>query len=453
MQWTAGHSLHNSKYTIEQVLGGGGFGITYRARDNSSNRLVAIKTLNPWIQEQPDFAKHQERFIQEAFRLARCNHPNIIKVYDISQEEYLWYIVMEFVEGRNLEEYLQIRGVLSEIEAGKYIQQIGDALTYIHQQGFLHRDVKPANIMVKQNSTTAILIDFGATREFVAGKTQLHTSIVTKYFSPLEQYQQRAKRGEYTDVYALAATYYYLVTKEYPYPALYRQQGLQLIPPQQHNPTLSDRINNLILQGMTLEPENRPQSIQQWLQSESNSSTVPPSSQLQLSNSPLPSSNQPSATVIHHHSDGSILYQLRDLLAAQNWQEADRYTYTVILKMVDRQAQGWIDKDTIQNFPCKYLTILDQLWCKYSQERFGFSIQKKLWQQVSGRISYLDEFQLGDRVGWRVNGIWLDYEDLCFELNAPIGHLPTCVLGRWLWSWTWKGQCAAFFSRVESCKI
>ena len=264
--WKPGTRLQSGRYEINKVLGYGGSGITYRAKEYPQGHPVAIKTLNAIIQNEPDFSKHQERFIQEAFCLAKCNHPHVIKVHNVCQEGQLWCMVMDHVAGGTIRQYVNYKNGISEQEALNYIQQIGSALTYIHEQGFIHRDVKPGNIMLRKRDMQAILIDFGLAREFVQDKIQTHTNSRTESFAPLEQYELTAKRGAYTDVYALAATLYYVLTLQLPFPAPFRQQGATLIPPKQHNSDISDPVNVAILQGMELRPEKRPQSIQEWLQ-------------------------------------------------------------------------------------------------------------------------------------------------------------------------------------------
>ena len=264
--WQPGTIIQDGKYTIAKILGYGGSGVTYRAQENPSGNLVAIKTLNALMQTRSDFGKHQERFVQEAFRLAKCSHPHVIRVDNICQEGVLWCMVMECVVGGDLRQYAVAKGGLHEAEALRYIQQIGSALDYVHQQKFLHRDVKPANIMLRKQTMEAILIDFGLAREFVQDEIQTHTNSRTESFAPIEQYEKTAKRGAYTDVYALAATFYYVLTLQLPFPAPFRRQGAALIPPQQHNPNISDRINLAILKGMELNPENRSPSISAWLE-------------------------------------------------------------------------------------------------------------------------------------------------------------------------------------------
>ncbi|HEY9601560.1 MAG TPA: protein kinase, partial [Allocoleopsis sp.] len=125
MAWASGQKLQGGKYTIEQELGEGGFGITYRARDNNG-RKVAIKTLNKTVQSRPDFAKFQQDFLNEALRLARCSHPHIVRVDEVIQEGQLWCIVMEYIDGEDLASRIENKGALQEAEALRYIQQIGE---------------------------------------------------------------------------------------------------------------------------------------------------------------------------------------------------------------------------------------------------------------------------------------------------------------------------------------
>lgn len=264
MAWVSGHQLQGGKYLIEQELGKGGFGITYRAKDNNG-RLVVIKTLNEQVQSRPDFAKFQQDFLNEAIKLAKCSHPHIVRIYEVIHEDVLWCMVMEYINGEDLASRVENQGVLSEAEALRYIQQIGEALIVVHNNGLLHRDIKPQNIMLRAGKSEAVLIDFGIAREFSPNLTQTHTELLSLGFSPIEQYDQRAKRGAYTDVYALAATLYSVLTGEVPTMSPIRAIGTQLTAPKEINSSISDRLNQAILQGMEVKPENRPQSVQEWL--------------------------------------------------------------------------------------------------------------------------------------------------------------------------------------------
>jgi serine/threonine protein kinase len=263
MAWAVGQIV-GSEYTIDRKLGEGGFGITYRAVKQNGQRVV-IKTLNDTVQRLPNFVKLQEDFLNEALRLAKCPHPHIAKVERVFQEGRLWCMVMEYIDGGNLGDRVAQKGALPEDEALLYMQQIGEALTLVHQRGLLHRDIKPLNIMLRSGRKEAVLIDFGIAREFTPDLTQTHTLCFTEGYAPIEQYYQRYKRGAYTDVYALAATFYSLLTGVVPVSALNREQGVKLKPPKQLNPKISDQTNQAILKGMAIKPGNRPQSITAWL--------------------------------------------------------------------------------------------------------------------------------------------------------------------------------------------
>ncbi|MEK0181971.1 serine/threonine-protein kinase [Microcoleus anatoxicus] len=151
--WPPGQQIHNGKYIIEAILGGGGFGVTYRAQNPKEGKVVAIKTLNANVQGKPNFREYQTKFVNEALSLARCSHPHVVQVYEVFPEMAgnieLWCMVMELIEGTNLAEYLEDNGILSEAKALPIIQQVGSALSFVHQQGLTHLDVKPQNIMLR----------------------------------------------------------------------------------------------------------------------------------------------------------------------------------------------------------------------------------------------------------------------------------------------------------------
>lgn len=264
MVWESGNQLQSGKYTIDKELGEGGFGITYLARDHS-DRYFVIKTLNKTLQRRPDFAKFQQDFLNEAIKLAKCTHPHIVRIDEVIQEGALWCMVMEYIDGEDLANLVENQGALSEVNALRYIQQIGEALTVVHNNGLLHRDIKPQNIMLRSGNSQAVLIDFGIAREFTPNLTKTHTQILSDGFAPVEQYDKRAKRGAYSDVYALAATLYAILTGEVPTMSPVRAIGTSLVEPKKINSSISEKVNKAIIKGMEIKPENRPQSIEEWL--------------------------------------------------------------------------------------------------------------------------------------------------------------------------------------------
>lgn len=269
--WPPGYRLQKGKYTIETKLGEGGLGITYLARTKTGDPIV-IKTILNHVLCQDNLLEFWKIFANEAVKLAQCSrgNPHLVGLCEeIIREGELPCLIMEYIEGETLSDIVNRQGVLSEEEALLYIQQIGSALWDIHQQGLLHRDVKPDNIMVGQDGSGAVLIDLGIATKFVPGVTQTHLCAVTPGYSPLEQYEFRAQLGPYTDVYALAATLYVLLTGHEPVPADERAdervEGAVLPPPNHLNSQISDRINRAILHAMNLVPRDRPQSIPEFL--------------------------------------------------------------------------------------------------------------------------------------------------------------------------------------------
>jgi eukaryotic-like serine/threonine-protein kinase len=472
--WAKGQQLHEGEYLIEEILGGGGFGVTYRAQNRKKGKLVAIKTLNAIQQGKPDFVKRQGKFMNEALCLAKCHHPHVVEVYEVFQEGDLWCMVMELIDGTNLAEYLEDNGVLSEEKALPIIQQVGNALSFIHKQGFTHQDVKPQNIMLrtppaplakggereisspplakggereisspplakggereisslakggeissppltKGGQGGAVLIDFGLARQAtVPGKLRTNSNSGTECFAPLELLEKRAEFGAYTDVYSLAATLYVMLTEELPFPSQFRKQNIPLTPPKQHNTKISDRVNVAIMKGMELEPQNRPQSVQEWLD--------------------LVMPKQETNEVQLVSAVGMDYGRLRYLLAAGRWKEADQETARVMLKMAG-EKERYLNISSIDKISCEDLRTIDQLWVKYSNGRFGFSVQKCIYQSLGGTreldMKIWEEF--GDRVGWRVNSNWLGYDELKFNTKAPEGHLP--VLWVWWGVFEWR---------------
>jgi serine/threonine-protein kinase len=261
----AGKTLQGGKYSLDQEIGRGGFGITFKATHHFLNHIVVIKTLNEKLRQHPDFVKFSRQFQDEARRLATCIHPNIVRVSDFFIEDGLPYMVMEYIPGETLAEAFVLPGMpLSEVTAIHYIRQIGAALQVVHQNGLLHRDVKPDNIILRQGTAEVVLIDFGIAREFNNGVRQTHTGIVSEGYSPIEQYMSQATRTPATDIYGLAATLYALLTAQVPIPALLRDRE-QMPAPRELQPYLSAAVNQAVMRGMAIEARFRPQTVAEWL--------------------------------------------------------------------------------------------------------------------------------------------------------------------------------------------
>ncbi|MBD2744247.1 serine/threonine-protein kinase [Coleofasciculus sp. FACHB-1120] len=264
MNLTAGAVLKNGKYVLDAPLGQGIFGITYRATHTQSGKAVVIKTLSDSLRTHPDFERFGKQFLTQARRLARCKHPHLVRVLDLFEESRRCFIVMEFIPGQTLAESLLAGQLLPEAQALGYIRQIGSALTVIHKAGLLHRDIKPQNIIRRPGTEDVVLIDVGFGDELTPGVTQTQASLVNPGYAPIEQYLAQEKLTPATDVYALAASLYCLLTGQPPVPAPLRER-IPLPNLREIQPKLSPTAIAAILCGLEIKAEKRPQTVEDWL--------------------------------------------------------------------------------------------------------------------------------------------------------------------------------------------
>lgn len=278
MELQSGTTLCDGKYTIEAKIGEGGFGITYKAIQNGLNRVVCIKEYFPagkctratkkntvFVQGTSEqvFEKYRQAFVREAKMLATLHHPNIVEVLDVFDENNTSYMVMTFVKGKSLQQIVEVRGKLPYPETVNYIAQITNAVGYIHDHHILHRDIKPDNIMITADFK-AILIDFGSAREFEQDKTQVHTSMLTHGYAPTEQYTANSRKGSYTDIYAIGATFYFVLTGQVPMESAARLTE-QMPSPKDLVPEIPEEANRTILKAMQLKAENRHQTVHEFM--------------------------------------------------------------------------------------------------------------------------------------------------------------------------------------------
>ena len=269
-------TLQGGKYRIERVLGQGGFGITYLATQLSLQRQVAIKeffmkdfcsrdestrTMSaPSTGSSKLVEQYRKKFIKEARNLARLNHPNIISVIDVFEENGTVYYVMPYLIGGSLQDYVKTHGTLSEQEAMKYVKQIASALKYMHEELHIcHYDVKPANILL-DNKGNAVLIDFGISKNYDAQGQETTTTPIgmSEGYAPIEQYQQNVEEfSPVSDVYALGATLYFLLHGKRPVSAVHRASGTALL----MSKHLSQGIKDIINASMKISKRERAKSV------------------------------------------------------------------------------------------------------------------------------------------------------------------------------------------------
>ena len=294
-----GSYLQNGKYRIIGMLGQGGFGITYLAVQSGLERKVAIKeffmkdfcnrdgstshvTLGTEGSRET-VARFREKFLKEARNIARLNHPHIVRIHDIFEENGTAYYVMEYAEGGSLADLLKRKGCLSEPDATCYILQVAEALAYIHAENMNHLDVKPANILLNDRNE-AILIDFGLSKQYDAltgGQTSTTPVGISEGYAPMEQYKQGgvSEFSPETDIYALGATYFKLLTGKTPPSASdVFEDGVPVDELKARGVSLP--VIDLIVHAMEPKKKNRMKDVRSFLALKQDANSVSSSSRL-----------------------------------------------------------------------------------------------------------------------------------------------------------------------------
>jgi serine/threonine protein kinase len=275
---SSGHILVD--YRIESVLGQGAFGITYLATDISLDVRVAIKeyfprefsvregskTVSPAgsKDDREFFAWGRERFLSEARILARLDHPNIVSVRRLLEANQTAYLVMDYCDGRPLDEIIEADGPISDRQLDKILWPMLDALEHVHRAGLVHRDIKPANIYIRADGSP-VLLDFGAARNDISAHSKSVTSLATAGYAPLEQYDTHGKQGPWSDIYGFSATLYRALSGERPPDAAGRVLGDTLKPLKVRLDGKFDTSTlSAIDSGLAVLPNARPQSVKDW---------------------------------------------------------------------------------------------------------------------------------------------------------------------------------------------
>nr|MCR4641484.1 serine/threonine protein kinase [Lachnospiraceae bacterium] len=265
------------QYVIERVLGEGGFGITYQALDHRSGECVAIKEffpdsmvtrvektkVLPFTGERGEnFSYGKDCFLQEAQTLAQfIGNEHIIRVYTYFEENNTAYFAMEYVRGKSFDRYIKDQGGKIPYEdAEQKLLPVMDALQAVHERGIIHRDVTPDNIYITDDNNVKLL-DFGAARYSLGDKSQSLDVILKHGYAPREQYSRHGKQGPFTDIYALAACFYYAITGEKPADSVDRMVEDTVIRPAAMGASLPKYKEDAIMKALSIDPADRFQSV------------------------------------------------------------------------------------------------------------------------------------------------------------------------------------------------
>lgn len=267
------------RFKIEEVIGAGGFGITYRAWDPLLQSYVAIKEYYPSGiatrsadsskvcvpvgQEQREYHRGRIRFLKEAQDVARFqSEPNIVSIYDYLEENDTAYMVMEYLHGCTLKQYIREHGGRLDTDHILHIcLSVLDALAVVHKAGMIHRDISPENIFICEDLTVK-LIDFGAAKQVYLDGEQTMSVVLKPGYAPPEQYAKKDKQGPWTDIYALGATLYFAATGEKPEESFGRVLEDTIKPVCEVNPEIPRAMSQVIMRAMSVKIEDRYQTVE-----------------------------------------------------------------------------------------------------------------------------------------------------------------------------------------------
>ncbi len=432
------------RYWAQRVLGEGGFGRTFLAVDEfkPSKPPCVIKQFLPQAQGTASVTKAAELFAQEAQRLEELGqHPQIPALLAYFTADNRQYLVQELIDGLTLAAELEQNGVFNELAIRELLQDLLAVLEFVHQKQVIHRDIKPENIIRRARDRKLVLVDFGAAKQVQPAQRRVTGTAIgsAEYCAPE---QAMGKPQFASDLYSLGVTCLHLLTQVSPFDLFDVMEAEWAWRDRLQGNPVSDELG-YILDRLIAKPKQRYQSaaaVQADLQR--------PTPQTQRV-TPLPTRAQPDLSLadVPLVSDNGIDYRpLRELLRQQAWRRADSETRELILQLAGRTQAGWLDEDSIQSLACADLRTLSRLWVAASDGKFGFSVQKKIWLALGGGQGSDTIKRLGDALGWRQHGAWLDYSKHTFDLSAaPPGHLPRV--------WKIKAWREQFLLRVQSCEL
>ena len=450
------------RYRALEIIGQGGFGRTFKAIDEfkPSKPFCVIKQFFPQAQGTETVEKAKQLFEQEAVRLDELGkHSQIPELYAYFTQDKRQYLVQEYIQGKNLQQELEESGTFNETQILQLLKKLLPVLYFVHKNQVIHRDVKPENLIRRASDNQLFLVDFGAAK--FATRTALAvtgTTIGSAGYAAPEQALGKANFS--SDIYSLGVTCIHLLTQVEPFQLYDVSEGEWVWRDYLTNPInqkLGEVLDKMLQQAM----KKRYQSIGEIVNAISSQATPsktvripppppPPTSLTKVIAAPPP---PPPTQLIKVVSARGVDYTfLEYLLSQKQWEYADEETAKRL-----RDAAG-INRNLhfsdIEKLPCEDLGIINNLWMKYSDGRFSFSVQKQIYLETGNKLGKYNQktFEhFGDEVGWRQNKQWLSYNNLSNTSFVPRGHFP-------LRECLWEGRFYAdrfgrIFSRVGNCNL
>ena len=415
------------RYKVTKKLGNGAFGDTYIAKDldfpEQPDRVV--KHLSPKDKNPQTLEMATRLFEDEAKSLAKLGeHDRIPRLFAYFEEDEEFFLVQELIDGRDLTQEFEAGKKWSEEETIDFLKELLSALSVVHKQGKIHRDIKPANIM-RRSDGSIVLIDFGAVKEAAKADKNGSTIIVgTSIYMPPEQ--AIGQPGTCSDIYAVGILGIQaltgLLSSNLPRDCDRFKKALE-----QQQITIGFKLESALCKMISYQWKERYQDAAEALQA-----IAPPEP---VSKFPKKLLLGALGTIALIGGIGACIWQsynkpnyaqLETYLQNQEWQQADTETNKIILQVAKENSA--LDANSIENFPCDSLQKIDELWTTNSDGRFGFTPQEKAYLETGNEFDKYTQSvyeAFGDRIGWRIFGVWSLYDDLKFTDIAPVAHLPS----------------------------
>jgi serine/threonine protein kinase len=445
-------------YEAIALIGQGGMGRTFRGIDlGRLGQPCAIKQFLPQFQNQQSRTKLMQKaialFESEAAQLKELgSHSQIPELIAYFEEDGCLYLVQELIEGENLYNELQTKGLFNETQIYQLLDEMLPVLQFIHDRQVIHRDIKPDNVIRKKLITnyelgitnyeptvpSLVLVDFGAAKSFVSNTANRTGTLIgsAEYVAPE---QARGKAVLQSDLYSLGVTCIHLLTGISPFD-LYDDVRDRWIWQDKLTTSISTHLAGILDRLLEKAIANRYSSASEVIDA-------------------LRSPNITSIPLVGI----PYLSELKEALTFGQWQEGDRLTNKIILELAPKDKIAKLTAADISQISCEVWIAIDQAWMQASNNRFGWTVQKQIWQEIGGKLIYNEDtyWQFADTyerfanyIGWRKPRwlnlglspkIWRKYENLIFAIHAPCGHLPSLVF------WEGFNLVDAVFYRLEIC--
>lgn len=477
--------LLHSRYRLLKKVGQGSFGKTFLGIDEQHpmKHPCILKQLSFPTLDHESHRTTARLFRREVMRLAQLGqHPQIPQLLAHFQHNQNLYLVQEYIQGLTLKQELQQQGIFSEAQIFQLLRELLPVLQFIHQRQIIHRDIKPENIIhrtappinyqkppilpeesqVVGKEGEIVLIDFGVAK-LLTGTALIRTGTVIGSPEYMAPEQTRGKALPASDLFSLGVTCIHLLTDVAPWDMFdvvndcWRWRDF--LPSGSSISQNLGRILDKLLQNSVTQRYQSAEQVLEALESSSNIVRQPVENieSLALVNQKLlllPSLRSLVGRFIPRLALGPDEYELisavgvdyaklQYLLAVQKWQEADVETWVVLCEALGKRAKSYLFENDIDSLPCEDLLTIDRLWVKYSGGRFGFSVQKQIYESVRR-----DYGKFCSQVGWLTYNLHFRYQGFRFKNWAVVGHLPSRV---WAGGNKWWSHAEAMANKLDKC--